>query len=75
MILRTIWTLRGLPLKERLARTRDSLASSIGGHLPLRIRYWVTLQEIGHATAKSPNVPATPLDYVLQHLAHPKNLS
>lgn len=75
MRLRTIWTLRGLPLKERLARTRDWAAMETGARLPLRIRYWVTLKEIGHATAKSPNVPATPLDYVLQHLAHPKNLS
>lgn len=71
----TIWTLRALPLKERLRRTRDWAAMEIGARLPIRVRYWVTLKEIGHATKESPNVPATPLDYVLQHLNTPKHLS
>jgi hypothetical protein len=48
---------------------------TIAAHLPLRIRYWTAILEIGHATAKSQNVPATPLDEVLRELRHPANLS
>lgn len=71
MKISTIWTLRGCPLKERLLRTRDSLAMSIAAHLPLRIRYWCTMIELGHATKNSPNVPATSLDEILKNLQAP----
>lgn len=75
MRFRTIWSLRGLPLRERLARTRDWAAMKIAANLPLRIRFWVTILEIGHATSKSENVPATPLDEVLNNLRVPANMS
>lgn len=75
MRFRTIWSLRGLPLVERLARTRDWAAMTAAGKLPLRVRYWATILEVGHATAKSPNVPATPLSDVLSNLRTPRNLS
>lgn len=68
----TIWTLKGMDLKERLTRTRDWAAMEIGAHLPLRVRYWTTLQEIGRATMTSPNVPATPLEDILRDLEKPK---
>jgi hypothetical protein len=71
----TIWTLPACSLKERLKRTRDWAAMKIGAHLPLRVRYWVTLKEIGHATRKSPNVPATTLDQILRDLDSPKSMS
>lgn len=72
----TIWDpTMPLPLRERLKRTRDWAAMEIGAHLPLRIRYWVTLQEIGKATMTSKNVPATPLDEILQKLDSPQVLS
>lgn len=48
---------------------------TLGAKLPLRVRYWVTLQEIGFATRKSPNVPATSLTNILRDLRTPKNLS
>lgn len=60
---------------ERLRRTRDWAAMTLGAKLPLRIRYWVTMQEIGHATAKSPNVPATSLDEILRGMRTPANLN
>jgi hypothetical protein len=75
MRFRTIWSLRGLPLSERLRRTRDWAAMTIGAKLPLRIRFWVTMLEIGHATAKSPNVPATPLDDILHNMRRPNSMS
>lgn len=71
----TIWTMPAMSLAERLRRTRDWLAMEIGARLPLRIRYWVTMMEIGRATTTSPNIPATPLDEILKNLNHPKSMS
>lgn len=70
----TIWTLPAASLKEKLSRTRDWVALKIANHLPVRIRYWVTISEIGHASANSANVPATPLDEILKGLRTPKDL-
>lgn len=75
MRFRTIWSIRGMSLAERLRRTRDWAAMKIGAKLPLRIRYWVAIMEIGYATKVSENVPATPLDEVLRNLRTPKSMS
>lgn len=75
MRFRTIWSLRGMPLDERLRRTRDWAAMEIGGHLPLRVRYWTTMREIAHATRDSRDIPATSLDEVLSNLRYPKVMS
>lgn len=75
MRFRTIWSLRGLPLRERLARTRDWAAMTIGAKLPLRIRFWIAIQETGYAVRNSKNIPATPFDEVLKNLRTPANLS
>lgn len=72
MRLRAIWTIPAMTLAERLRRTRDWAAMAVAARLPLRIRYWVTIQMVGKATMSSPNVPATPLDEVLRHLPAPK---
>lgn len=72
MRFKTIWTLPGLSLRERLLRTRDWAASEFGARLPLRVRYWVTLQELGKATVNSPDVPATNLSDILRELDKPK---
>lgn len=70
----TIWRCPGLPLNERILRTRDWAAGEIGARLPLRIRYWVTLQEMGKATMHSKNVPATTLEEILVNLDRPKRM-
>ena len=75
MRLSTIWTIKMMSLSERLRRTRDWGTMKVASHLPLRLRYWVTLLEIGKATMDSENVPATPLDEILRNLETPKNLS
>lgn len=67
----TIWTLSYLPLGERLLRTRDWAAMKVARRLPLRLRYWTTIIEIGHATRHSPEVPATPCHEILQGLRSP----
>lgn len=40
MRLRTIWTLPGLPLRERLHRSADWFWLATARHLPRRIAYW-----------------------------------
>lgn len=75
MKLSSIWSLPSYPLAERLRRTRDWAAQEIGRRLPLRIRFWVTLQEIGKATMTSPDVPATSCDTIIRNLETPRNLS
>lgn len=60
---------------ERLRRTRDCGAAAVARHLPLRIKYWVTLQEISYATRTSSNVPATPVHEVLTNLRAPKSMA
>lgn len=68
MRFRTIWSLPGLPLKERLSRSRDEANIVLARLLPQRLRYWVTMSEIGKATMDSPHVPATTVDTVLSNL-------
>lgn len=75
MRLTTIWTLPASTFRERLRRTRDWMAQEVGARLPVRVRYWVAMQEIGRATMDSPNVPATPLAQIIRKLEAPKNLS
>lgn len=70
----TIWTMswKSMTIRERLIRTQEWSAMQIAAKLPLRVRYWATLQEIGKATRNSPNIPATPLNEILRNLESPK---
>lgn len=68
----TIWTIRGMSFGERLLRSRDAAAREVGFRLPKRVRYWVTLMELGRATAGSPNIPGTKLEDILGNLDAPK---
>lgn len=68
----TIWTLPASTLAERLRRTRDWAAQKVARRLPVRIRYWVSMIEIGKATMDSSNVPATPLSEIIKKLESPK---
>ena len=44
----------------------------IGKRLPRKIRYLVTVMELGKATRNSKNVPATPLEEIMANLdKHP----
>jgi hypothetical protein len=67
-----IWTERFFTFRERLIRTRDWATQKTASALPLRVRYWVTLQEIGRATMDSHDVPATSVEEVLRKLDKPK---
>jgi len=69
----TIWSLPGLPLKERIDRTKDLWSMNVYDILPKRVRYWVALRGIGYATKTSQNIPATSLDNVLDNLGRIKD--
>lgn len=64
----TIWSLPGLPLHERIDRTKDLWSMNLADILPKRVVYWIAMRQIGHATKTSQNVPATSLDNVLENL-------
>lgn len=75
MKLTTIWTLRAMTFRARLALTREWLAMRVAVRLPLRVRYWVTILELGAATMDSENVPATTLNDIMKNLQHPKRVA
>lgn len=64
----TIWSLPGLPFKERIDRTLDCWALNAADWMPKRLAFWVAYRQIGSATMKSAHVPATPLDVVLKNI-------
>jgi len=72
MRLKLIWTIPSMSTMERLRRTREWATMELARRLPRRLRYWVTILEIGKATTKSPDIPATPLDEVLKNLDAPR---
>jgi hypothetical protein len=74
MKLSTIWSLPSMTTPERLRRTRDWAAMELAAILPVRLKYYVTLQQIGKATMDSPNVPATKLEDILRKLEMPKGI-
>lgn len=71
----TIWTLPSLPLGERILRTRDWAAQEVGRRLPVRVRYWVTLQEMAKATMNNDGpIMGTPMDDIIKNLERPKRM-
>lgn len=73
MKLLTIWTLPACSLVEKLHRTRDWAGQKVASALPLRIRYFVTIQMISKAVSGSRDViPDIPLSTILEHLETPK---
>lgn len=70
----SIWR-PGYPMafKEKIERTKDWAAMELEHLLPKRAAYWVAMVQIGKATMKSQNVPATSLDNVLENLGNVKN--
>lgn len=57
MRLRTIWTLPGLPLAERLDRTADTLCLRLAQRFPKRLAYWAFVAIGGRAMRPDDIVP------------------
>lgn len=76
MKLSTIWSIPSMTLAERFRRSWDWSFQEFASHLPVRAKYWVTMQQIAKATAKMPDaeVPAIPLEDILNNLDVPKSL-
>ena len=68
----TIITMPAMSMSEKIIRLRDWTAQEIAAILPLRVRYWATLQGIGQATMEHPEIPAADVSYILEHLKHPE---
>ena len=68
----TIITLPAADISEKLCRLRDWAAHEIAVRLPLRVRYWAALDQIGKATMDHPHVPAATVDYVIKNMPHPE---
>lgn len=64
-----------MTLAEKLRRTRDWGAQEIAARLPLRIKYFTTMQMVAAATRNSPDIPGTKLEDILRELPAPKNLN
>lgn len=63
-------------MAERLRRTWDWSFREVASALPKRLKYHTTMQEISKATLRLPpdtNIPAIPLDKLLQNLDAPKD--
>lgn len=76
MKLKTIWTLPSMQLMERCRRTYDLGFQTLAGHLPQRLTYWVTMQQISRATLADPTKPvmSVTVEEVMKALPTPKDL-
>lgn len=54
---------------------RDRLALAVARHLPLRVRYWATVNMIGLATMKPNENPVTTVGALLELLPHPDRMT
>ena len=61
MKLTTIWTLRGMPLRERLARTVEWAVQSAAHRLPRRLAYWSYIDTTARYTFDHPTAPVVEL--------------
>lgn len=68
MNLKYIWTMPGMSFRERIERNNEWWLITLAALTPRRIRYYVTLMELGKATIESPDIPATLLSDILQKL-------
>lgn len=68
MNFKTIWTLRGLPLKERLLRTRDWAAIKVAVNLPVRVRYWSAVCTMAGVSTKPPLDTREPMGITVEEV-------
>lgn len=66
MKLMTIWTLPGMALRERCARTGEWMARTLAAHLPRSVQYWATIHATCRVLRSDEEVPAIRVMDVLQ---------
>lgn len=68
MKIATIWTLRGMTLRERLSRTREAFWRSLAHHLPRPLAYWSFIDSGVRAMGPNDVVPDVRYADLLQRL-------
>lgn len=66
MKLSTIWTLRGMTLRERLNRTGEWAVRGLAHRLPRRLAYWSFIDTGVRHIGPSEEVPAVPFTVILE---------
>lgn len=77
MRLSTIWSIPAMTLAERLQRTRDWAFSEVAARLPVRLRYFVAVQQMAKVSQRLPNVavPEITFEQFMKNIDTPKRLS
>lgn len=70
MRLRTIWTLRGMPLRERLNRTGEATVRGLAHRLPRRLAYWSFIDTGVRHMKPDEVVPEVPFMALLERMDH-----
>lgn len=69
MRLRTIWTLRGMSLRERLSRSGEALVMNTAHRLPRRLAYWSFIDSGVRYMGRDTVVPEALYTEILQRMA------
>jgi hypothetical protein len=70
MKLTTIWTLRGMSLRERLNRTGELAVQTLAHHLPRKLAYWSFIDSGVRAIGPREEVPDVRYIDLLKRLEH-----
>lgn len=68
MKLTTIWTMRAMSLRERLARTKEWAAMTVAAHLPSQVRYWVVIQVASQTATIPPHDQQHPMSVTTEEI-------
>lgn len=74
------WSIITLPAAtpaEKFRRLRDWAAMWAAGKIPVRVKYWVAVQQMAAASRVDPHkiVPEMDLEYIMKNMPAPKVIS
>lgn len=64
----TIWTLKGLSLKERLSRTKEWAAMKTARHLPKSVKYWTCIGVATLAAGPEQFPPSVTIEQMMDYM-------
>ena len=68
MKFRTIWSLKGMPVKERCRRTIELWTIKLAWALPRKLAYWAAIRVISNATTGQYSNQIVPELYAMEAL-------
>lgn len=73
----TILTLPAATMGEKLRRLRDWAAMTVAGWIPVRVKFWATVQQMSAASLVDPSkvVPEMDLEYIMKNMPQPAVIS